>query len=420
MRGILNIAFTQIRLQLSERGAILMLFIVPIIMMVFIGAATGGFNSQTGTLDVVRTVDPVDPADPVVEKFISLLRANGKEQVAGKDKFVVCDLAKPAEQPEACKLTDFKAGDDALAFAKMRVGDSATSAAINLPANLAADLQAGKKVLVQLITKGDPTTLQTVQQYVDAVNTRLSGAVLAAQVVKDKAQGDSALYDKIYAGATALWDKDPVQVIQTFSTVTGTAVGTGFGQSAPGIALMFVMITALTLAEVFIIERRQGSLQRLMVMPLTRAQILAGKMLGQYLLCLLTFIVMIAAGVALGVNWGDPVGVTLIVLVYTLAVTTMGLALATLVRTGGQASGARLLLSLVLAPLGGAWWPINFTPETMQIIGKIVSPIAWAQDAFSKLIFYGATLGDVLPSVAVLLIFSAVFFVFGITRFRYE
>jgi ABC-2 type transport system permease protein len=415
MRGILNIARTQIRLQLSHRGALIMLFVVPLVMMVFIGGATGGFGGQTAVLDVVHTADP---ADPVAEKFISLLRADGKEQVAGKEEFVVCDLAKPAEQPEACKLADFKAGDDALAFAKKRVNDSVTQAAINLPQNFAADLQAGKQVTVQVITNGSPTTVQTVQQYVDAVNTRLSGAVLAAQVVKDK--GDPALYDKVYTNATALWDKDPVQVEESFSTITGTSAGTGFGQSAPGIGLMFVMINALTLAEVFIVERRQGSLQRLMVMPLTRAQILAGKLLGQYLLSLLTFIVMIVAGIELGVNWGDSLAVIIIVLVYTLSVTAMGLTLATLVRTGGQASGARLLISLTLAPLGGAWWPMSLMPEAMQTIGKIVSPIAWAQGAFSQMIFYGAKLGDVLPSVAVLLVFSAVFFIVGIARFRYE
>jgi ABC-2 type transport system permease protein len=72
-----------------------------------------------------------------------------------------------------------------------------------------------------------------------------------------------------------------------------------------------------------------------------------------------------------------------------------------------------------LAPLGGAWWPLEITPQFMQIIGHI-SPIAWAMDGFRSLIFYGGTLTDVLLPVAVLLGASLVFLVIGARYFRYE
>jgi ABC-type multidrug transport system permease subunit len=55
----------------------------------------------------------------------------------------------------------------------------------------------------------------------------------------------------------------------------------------------------------------------------------------------------------------------------------------------------------------------------MRTVGMI-SPIYWSQDAFTKMIFYGARLPDVLPSALVLLLFSVVFFAFGIAHFRYE
>src|SRR5258708_40007139 len=147
--------------------------------------------------------------------------------------------------------------------------------------------------------------------------------------------------------------------------------------------------------------------------------ILAGKLFGRYLLGLITFAIMIAVGTFFKVPWGDWPGVILVILTYTLAVTALALALSTLVRTQGQAAGIALLISLTLAPLGGAWWPLSIVPAWMQTLGKI-SPIAWAQDAFSRLIFYGGHLPDVLPQIAVLLLFAAVFFAFGISRFRYE
>jgi ABC-2 type transport system permease protein len=97
----------------------------------------------------------------------------------------------------------------------------------------------------------------------------------------------------------------------------------------------------------------------------------------------------------------------------------MGLALSTVVKSEAQARGIGLLVTMTLAPLGGAWWPLSIVPPWMQTLGRI-SPIAWSQDAFNKMVFYGGHLADVLPSIGVLLLFAIVFFAFGVTRFRYE
>ena len=129
--------------------------------------------------------------------------------------------------------------------------------------------------------------------------------------------------------------------------------------------------------------------------------------------------ILIGAGTVLGVQWGDWLGVIVVVMVYTLAVTALGLALSVLVRSSGQAVGISLLATMILAPLGGAWWPLSLVPAWMRTIGQI-SPIYWSQQAFSQMIFYGAHLTDVLLPVGILLAFAAVFFGFGVTRFRYE
>ncbi|MEP7290015.1 MAG: ABC transporter permease [Chloroflexota bacterium] len=416
MPAILTIAFNQVRSTLVERGSLISLIAVPLVMMIFLGSAVNG-SAPTGEIyDVVRSHDP---NDVLALQLVALLRADGEKQIQGKDRFIVCDLAQPADQPEPCKLSSLKSDDDLAAFAKQRVDDSTVKASISLPADFTNTLRSGKTVNVTVDAQGGPTAAQSIQQQVAAVSARLSGSILAARIVTDKAKGDSTFYDKVYAAADSVWAKDPVQINETFSTSTGTAAGTGFGQSGPGIGAMFVLINALILAEVFITERRQGTLQRLMVLPISRTQVLAGKLLGQYLLCLLIFAVMLVAGSIFGVQWGDPLGVVAIVLVYTLAVTAMGLWFSTVAKTDGQANGLRLLAAMILAPLGGAWWTLAIVPAWMQSIGRI-SPIYWSQDAFTKMIFYGAHLVDILPSIGVLLVFAAVFFALGVSRFRYE
>ena len=102
---------------------------------------------------------------------------------------------------------------------------------------------------------------------------------------------------------------------------------------------------------------------------------------------------------------------------YVLAITALALALAALVRTPQQATGIATLAYMVLASLGGAWWPLSYVPVWMQTLGHI-SPIAWCLDAFNTLIFHQGTLPDVLESVGVLLLFAVVFFVFGVKKFN--
>lgn len=411
MRAILNIAITQFTSQLRQRGAILTSFVVPVLMVIGIGTFTQ-FRYSTAIFDVVRG------DDALADTFVRFLRADGKVQIQGADRFVLCDLARPTEQPPACQIRDL--GSDLAAAAMQRMEAGTSGAVITLPENFTTALKSGGEAVVTVAVRNNPQFEQVVSQYVEAVNVRLNGAIQAARVATEKAGGDTAFFDKVYAAAEAQWEKNPVAIQETSTTITGTNAGSGFGQSAPGVGAMFVMLNALSLAQLFITERQNWTLQRLMVMPITRAQLLAGKLLGQYFLGLLTFAVMLTAGVALGVRLGDPLGVIVIVLTYTLAVTALALALSTLVRTVGQASGVSLLVSLTLAPLGGAWWPLDITPQFMQTFGKIVSPIAWSQQAFNQMVFYGATFQDILPSAGVLLLFAAVFFAFGVVRFRHE
>jgi ABC-2 type transport system permease protein len=74
---------------------------------------------------------------------------------------------------------------------------------------------------------------------------------------------------------------------------------------------------------------------------------------------------------------------------------------------------------MLMAALGGAWWPLEVTPQIYQTVVKIL-PTTWAMMAFNDIIVRGAGVADVLLNVAVLLGFALLFFVIGIWRFRYE
>jgi ABC-2 type transport system permease protein len=93
------------------------------------------------------------------------------------------------------------------------------------------------------------------------------------------------------------------------------------------------------------------------------------------------------------------------------------LMLATLARTMRSAASLAVITSLLLAPLGGCWWPGFLYPEWLQNFAKI-TPHAWATDAFNKLMVFGANFGDAVPSMAALVVFTVIFGSIAVWRFR--
>ncbi|MDD5191115.1 MAG: ABC transporter permease, partial [Dehalococcoidales bacterium] len=93
-----------------------------------------------------------------------------------------------------------------------------------------------------------------------------------------------------------------------------------------------------------------------------------------------------------------PLAVFLLSILTIFMASAFGLMLATLVKTERSASSIGVLASLILAPLGGCWWPLFITPKWMQVAAKI-TPHAWATDGFNKLLVFGADFTAVVPEM---------------------
>ncbi|MCI0698291.1 ABC transporter permease [candidate division KSB1 bacterium] len=136
---------------------------------------------------------------------------------------------------------------------------------------------------------------------------------------------------------------------------------------------------------------------------------MGGKLLGYFVIGLIQFTVIFTFGYVMGLRFGsDPLALIVTLVAFTLAATGLALMLTTFVKTEMQASSITTLLSLTLAPLGGAWWPLDIVPAWMHIAGHI-SPIAWAMDAYNALIFRDAGLDGVVLPVLVLLGMATLF-----------
>ena len=422
MRSFLALAQNELRIVLSDRSIWINLVVIPIVLTFAVGLANGAFSGG-GPLPL-----PVDVLDEDGSALSAAFRAAIAE---ANPRLLLCPAAATAE--DACQL-----GAEPLTAerADERLRAQTTLALVIIPRGFAEAVAAGTPVTIIYRSNEDVTASSFAQEAVRTAAARVGGAqvaVMTASALIDdlpylrfsSQEERGAFLDDIRAEADALLRQSPVtiRVVQAQTTETastGERQISGFAQSMAGMGSMYVLFAVLPAAGAFIRERKHWTMQRLATMPVSRAQILGGKLFGRFLLGMLQYTIVFIFGVLLGVRLGqDLIALLLLMMTFTLCVTALALALTPLLKTEEQAQGAALFLALTLAPLGGAWWPLEIVPSWMQTIGHI-SPIAWAMNGYYELLYFNGTLADILLPLGVLGLMTAVFFTFGVLRFRYS
>jgi ABC-2 type transport system permease protein len=191
--------------------------------------------------------------------------------------------------------------------------------------------------------------------------------------------------------------------------------------SSAGQLITWVFIPLIALSELFAYERQKGTLRRILTTPTRKSTYLFGTIFGQVVFALVQMSLLVGFGsLVMKLNWGhDLGGLAVMLLAAALAAAAMGTMLGTFVKTPGQANGLSIMLGMVMALMGGCWYPLEMFPKVVQNIVKVL-PTTWAMQGLLDLVLRGQGLTAILPEAGVLLGFSAVFFVIGIWRFRYE
>jgi ABC-2 type transport system permease protein len=182
---------------------------------------------------------------------------------------------------------------------------------------------------------------------------------------------------------------------------------------APGMALMFLMFTAANGGRTLLAERAQGTLPRLLVSPTSTSQVLGGKVFGTYLTGVAQMLILIFASTLLfRLEWGDPLGVLVLVLAAVVGAVGWGLLITALAKTPGQVSAIGSAVMLTFGILGGSFISLDMMPGWFTILSKL-TPNAWGLDAFTTLAL-GGGLADILTPLLALLVMGAVLFTIAV------
>lgn len=302
---------------------------------------------------------------------------------------------------------------------------------LEIPKGFTEALASGETVTLTLHTLPTSSASQAVEQYVNAAISRLGGAVMIAEMGVTQVQNEGSFDTP--ADEAAYFDqllKDTLAASET-PLVTSELDWAGEGaiqqprdmatsaeQASAGQIVTWTQITLLAAAEVFVNERDGGTLRRLLIAPSPRFVTVGGKLLSRLFLGLLQMTVLFVGGALIfGVRWGqDPLALAVVSFAFALATTSLGMFIATLVRTRSQASSVVVGLAMGLSALGGAWYPMEITPMIYRQIVKIL-PSTWAMQAYTDLLVRQAGLQEVLPAAGVLLGFAALFMLLAMLRF---
>ncbi len=187
-----------------------------------------------------------------------------------------------------------------------------------------------------------------------------------------------------------------------------------------GQLITWVFIPLFGISALFAYERQQGTLRRILTTPTSKATFLFGTISGQVLMALIQMtLIVLFAFLAFKLNWGNPIGLYIVLTCSCLAAAAIGTAMGTFIKSEGQAVGLSIMAGMLMGMLGGCWFPIELFPPFMQTFAKIF-PTTWAMQGLLDLLLRGAGIVDILPEAGVLIGFAVLFFGIGVMKFRYE
>jgi ABC-2 type transport system permease protein len=187
----------------------------------------------------------------------------------------------------------------------------------------------------------------------------------------------------------------------------------------PGYLVMFVFMAAAFSAETIVRERQNQTLERLLAASVRRESILSGMFAGTAAKGLIQIVIFWTVGILVfNMDLGlSPAAVVLLSILMVVMSSAFAIMLATLAKTQRSAGSIALITSLVLAPLGGCWWPLFITPRWMQFLAQI-TPHGWATTGFNKFLVFNADFSAAVPEMLALLGFAALFGIVAVWRFR--
>jgi ABC transporter DrrB family efflux protein len=314
------------------------------------------------------------------------------------------------DQPTVADTASKGYGDASAALALLYVGDQQASVIQQIATFRGLEGANGQMLL----------SLQGVYQQCRVIEAKEQGsrsaAALASQMVSTANAKAEAL--EIAAQDTA----------QNPDTITLNEIQP-YGNGLRGLDFMLPNILALIsfqgatmgLGRAIAGERKDGSLTRVFLTPTSNVTIIAGTLLFYVLQeTMKTFLIVVSAVIFFGVVVkGSMLSVLLIVMLFALGATGVGMVLSVIAKSQEQYMALSMLISLPIMFLSGVITPVDNMPASLQLVAKAL-PVTYASDGLRAVMIKGFALTQIVPDIAFLLGFGVVTMTLSLLMFKRE
>jgi ABC-2 type transport system permease protein len=187
----------------------------------------------------------------------------------------------------------------------------------------------------------------------------------------------------------------------------------------PGIICMSVIFSSVFFGSYIIWDRKFDFLKSVMVAPVSRTTIFIGKTFGGMTTSLIQAAILLAIGLAIGINYTpiSIVAITVLILLLSFALTSLGLTLGSYMES---LEGFQLIVSFVVFPLyflSGALFPLNNLPSWLSYL-TMIDPATYAVDAIRNMMLGLEGKNPFVVDIGVLALSVMVLGTIGMLSFR--
>jgi ABC-2 type transport system permease protein len=412
----LSVALKDFQIFTKDIGSIFYLFIMPV-LFIMLFAGLGAASESAGDEAMLLPVVNLDPSGRASGQMVQILMEDDRVEIVEYEE----------------------------AQARQELSQAEIWYALFIPVNFSSDLSADRKVSVTLVMhpNHDPVGTGTIERVIQSAarDMMLSDYLYdsldqlrimqAAMPYAERYYTEKRISLQVEKQKKTAEERPLVAVEQTtpVDTEDEQVEIPNLGQTVSvGFAVLFVFLASQNAAQSIFREKRQGSFRRLLAAPISKLELMSGKLLPNLIMTLVQIaIIFLLVGLVLlpimsipALNLSsDPLGLVLTSILAGLCSTSLGLLLAAIARTEGQLGGISGGLLWVAGILGGAVVPLFLFPEFMLQVAKFI-PHYWAVQAYYGLILRGETLAQLWPNLLALLGFTVVFFIVGLWRFEFD
>jgi len=390
-----------VRIFLSDRGGVIMTFLVPLVMIIIFGAAFGSMSG--GDSAAISFLIADEDKSPETAKIVAEF---------GKDDRFNVSIVPAAKAVELVRKGKY-------------------GVAVVLPKGFSKKVASGEKLPLEFhFDPAKPIQMNIVRGMLPGVVMRALGDILvermAVQTMRDQgypAEAQQQALELMRKGRKNESSVGDPTALMEIKEVQEAGINTGndsIAYSIAGICVMFLLFGVAYGGQSLLEEKESGTLRRLLISPTPPSASLLAKYLyvfvyGIVQLAVLLLFAQLIFGLQV-VQKGFPL--VAIIAALSAAAAGFGIALATICRTKLQVDRLATLIVLSMSAIGGCMVPGFLFPEWLKTLGHLTTINAWAMDGFQKVFWYGAQLNGILVEIGVLLAVAVVLIALSIALFN--